>query len=151
MDASLTLVKELKTEALAGEIAPAVEERLIEALTGPGAAEDTVESFRGLLRSGSLDDREVVVELPAKDPRSGGGGASGGVAGDIDLSIGSMGGAAAIDLGEFMHRILPGATNRGKSPLQKRTMKVREARAALHEAEVDRRLSQIDLRREAVQ
>ena len=44
---------------------------------------------------------------------------------------------------------MPGA--RGKPQMQRRTMKVKEARAALAEAEVDRRLSAIDMRREAVQ
>ena len=101
MDASLTLVKELKTEALAGEIGPAVEARILEALTGPGAAEDTVESFRALLRGGALDDREIAVDVPQKDARPPGGGAGGG-GGDIDLAVTGVGGAASIDLGEFM-------------------------------------------------
>lgn len=49
MDASMTLVKELKTEQVRGDVAVYVEGKIIEALTGPGAAEDTVESFRALL------------------------------------------------------------------------------------------------------
>ncbi len=71
LDASLLLVKELKTEAYRSEVGPAVEARIIEALTGPGAAEDTVESFRSLLREGQLDDREIVVDVPAKERAAG--------------------------------------------------------------------------------
>lgn len=71
MDASLLLVKELKMEAYRGEVGPAVEAKIIEALTGPGAAEDTVESFRALLREGQLDDREIVVDVPLKERGAG--------------------------------------------------------------------------------
>ena len=46
-------------------------------------------------------------------------------------------------------RIMPGA--RGKPQLVRRTLKVKEARDALWEAEIDRRLAGIDMRREAVQ
>ena len=97
LDASLTLVKELKTEQLAGEVAPAVEARIVEALTGPGAAEDTVESFRGMLRAGALDEREIVVDVPVKERPT--------APPDIDVSVSGVGvggGAASIDLGEFM-------------------------------------------------
>ena len=44
---------------------------------------------------------------------------------------------------------MPGG--RGKPQLVRRTLKVKDARAALSEAESDRRLGAIDMRREAVQ
>lgn len=82
---------------------------------------------------------------------------------DIDVSVGGMGPGggmgASIDLGEFMQRIMPGGGGAGglgggrggkAPPLVRRTMKVSEARAALEEAEVDKRLAGMDLRREAV-
>lgn len=157
MDASLLLVKELKSEAARKEVGPAVEARIIEALTGPGAAEDTVESFRTLLRAGALDDREIVVDVPVKEraPSS---------PPDLDVSVAGLGGSggvmgASIDLGEFMQRIMPGGGGAGglgggrggkAPPLVRRTMKVSEARAALEEAEVDKRLAAMDLRKEAV-
>ena len=65
MDASMLLVRELKTEQFRGEIGPLVEARIIEELTGPAAAPDTVESFRELLRAGALDDKDIVVEVRA--------------------------------------------------------------------------------------
>lgn len=65
LDVALGLVRELRGEQQRADAAPAVEARLIEALTGPGAAPDTVESFRGLLRAGALEAHEVTVEVPA--------------------------------------------------------------------------------------
>ena len=44
---------------------------------------------------------------------------------------------------------MPGA--RGKPQMQRKNMKVKEARAALEEAEIEKRLASIDMRREAVQ
>jgi ATP-dependent HslUV protease ATP-binding subunit HslU len=152
VEASLVLVKELKTEAYRAEVQPAVEARILEALTGPGAAEDTVESFRSLLRAGALEDREVAVEVPARDGKGGPAGAAGGPAGplsDIDVSVAGGMGVASIDLGEFMQRIMPGA--RGKPQSVRRSIKVKEARGVLEEAEIERRLASQDLRREAVQ
>ena len=72
---------------------------------------------------------------------------------DIDVSVAGMGPGgsmgASIDLGEFMQRIMPGA--RGKPQMARKSMKVKEARTALEEAEIDKRLASIDMRREAVQ
>lgn len=172
MDASLHLVEELKTEQFKKEVQPAVEAKLLEALTGPGAAEDTIGSFRSLLRAGALDDREVVVDVPVKEAGGSGGGllgngkggASNPFGGDaIDISVlgdlgkggpGGSGGSAAvgaIDLGEFMSRIMPGSSKAGgKQQMVKKTLKIKEARQALEEAEVNKRLQTQDLRREAV-
>lgn len=116
--------------------------QLVEALTGPGAAEDTVESFRALLREGLLDDREVVVDVPVKERAAGGP--------DMEVSVAGMGGpGATIDIGELMAR-LSGGGRGGKTATTTRTLKVKDARGALEEAELDRKLSTLDLRREAV-
>lgn len=60
--------------------------------------------------------------------------------------MGNSGGA--IDLGEFMSRVMPGA--RGKPRTEKRTLPIKEARAVLEVAEIEARLASQDLRREAV-
>lgn len=61
-----------------------------------------------------------------------------------------MGGpGATIDIGELVSRI-SGVGRGGKPQTQRRSMKVSEARKALEEAELERRLSTVDLRREAV-
>ena len=149
MDASLSLVKELKTEAFREEVKPVVEARILEALTGPGAAEDTVASFRDLLRAGALEEREIAVDVPVKEK-----GAPPVVPPELDVSVAAMGGGPAVlDLGEFMQRMMPGGGGGGrggKAAVQRRTVKVREARGLLAEAEVDKRLAGVDLRREAV-
>lgn len=164
MDASLTLVRELKVEAYREEVKPLVEARIIEALTGPGAAEDTIASFRGLLHSGALEDREIVIDVPVKDRAGGRGGAgagagggdaagagggAGGFPGDIDIA--SISGAnGSVDLGELMRQFLPNARGGRTAATTKKAVKVRDARGILLEAEVDKRLASVDLRREAV-
>lgn len=155
MDASMALVKELKTDHLRGVVGPAVEARILEALTGPGAAADTVESFRSLLQAGALDDREIVIDVPVKEQRGGPGGS--GVFGSgpdvVDVSV-SNGATASIDLGEFMKTLLPGGPGgkggAGKTATQRKSVKVSDARGILEEAEIDRRLAGIDMKREAI-
>lgn len=156
LDAAMVLVKELKTAQYRAEVGPAVEAKLLLAMAGEGAHADTVESLRSLLREGAMEDREITVEVPVKEPGQGGkDGAAGpkgmgmGGLGDLDVSIAGMGsGGGAIDLGEFMSRVMPGA--RGKPRTEKRTLPIKEARAALEAAEIEARLASQDLRREAV-
>ena len=124
MDASMLLVKELKTEQFRGEIGPAVETRIIEELTGPAAAPDTVESFRELLRDGALDDKDIVVEVPVKDNRGGGPGGGGGGGPEIDVSVASMGGTATVDLSDFMQRMVSVGSRGAKPQVTRKTMKV---------------------------
>ena len=188
MDASLQLVKELKSEQFREEAKVVVEEKLVRALTGQGAADETVAAFLQLLKDGALEDREVKVEVPLKE---GGGGSGGGVGGGggglppsivgvstglrgsstsssgrdgvdgVEVSVTGPGGVsgATIDIAELMSRLSGGGGSGGsggsssggrRTPLVERTMKVREARIALEDAEVEKRLSGVDLRREAV-
>lgn len=186
MDASLQLVKELKSEQFREEAKVIVQEKLVRALTGQGAADETVAAFLQLLKDGALEDREVKVEVPLKE----GGGVSGGVVGGgglppsivgvstglrgsstsssgrdggdgVEVSVTGPGGVsgATIDIAELMSRLSGGGGSGGsggsasggrRTPLVERTMKVREARIALEDAEVEKRLSGVDLRREAV-
>lgn len=186
MDASLQLVKELKSDQFREEAKVIVQEKLVRALTGQGAADETVAAFLQLLKDGALEDREVKVEVPLKE----GGGVSGGVVGGgglppsivgvstglrgsstsssgrdsgdgVEVSVTGPGGVsgATIDIAELMSRLSGGGGGGGsggsasggrRTPLVERTMKVREARIALEDAEVEKRLSGVDLRREAV-
>jgi len=54
-------------ERLAKEVAPraelAAEERVLDALVGDSASPDTRQKFRKMLREGSLDDREIEVQV----------------------------------------------------------------------------------------
>ena len=157
LDVALGLVRELRGAQLRAEVAPIVDARIIEALTGPGAAPDTAESFRALLRGGQLEDTQVTVEVPpAGAAGSGKRGGGGGL--DLDLPAGpvSVGGAVvaaeAIDFSDLMQRLsgLTGAGARPKQSLVRRSMRVADARSALSDLEVDKRLAGLDLRREAV-
>jgi len=165
LDVSLTLVKELKSEALRDEIRAPVEAKLLEAITGPGAADETVESFRRLLRDGELDDRDVVVDVPVKEGGSssgvGGGGGGGVLPPGLEVNVAgrdAAGGALRDDFREIVLRLQDGlgggggggGGRAGKVQLARRAMKVREARVALADAELERRLASMDLRREAV-
>lgn len=144
LEASLTLVKELKTEAIRTDIGRAVEDRIIEAITGKGATEDVVESFRSLLHAKALEDREIMVDVPVKE-----GGSKGG---EFDVAVGGFGGApipVSMDLGELMSKLSPGSRG-GRGTTQRRTLKVSEARTVLEEAEIEKRLAAFDLRKEAV-
>lgn len=153
MDASLTLVKELRAVSAKEEVGPIVENKLIEALTGPGASPDTIASFRTLLQDGVLEDRDITVDVPVKES---GGGARGNISvgmggmSDMEVSVAGMGGpGGTVDLAELMSR-LSGSGKSGRPITHRRNMTVREARIALEEAEVDRVLSSLDLRKEAV-
>lgn len=163
-------MKELKAESLREEVKSSVEERLLEAITGPGAAQETLASFRRLLADGDLDDRDVVVDVPARDGSGSGGGngsASGGLStrgivgdasgGSVEVAVaGRDASGSTIDIGELMARLsgglagAGGGARAGKTPMVRRTMKVRDARVALCDAELEKRLASLDLRRDAV-
>ena len=148
LDASLQLVKELKTEQFRDDVKPIVEDKLVKALTGVGAAEETHASFLQLLRDGSLEDREVVVDVPVKETSSRGGGCG---APDMEVSVSGMGsGGATIDIGELMQRLSGGSGRSGRHATTEKRLKIKEARIALEDAEIDRRLSTLDLRKEAI-
>ncbi len=141
---SLTLVKELKGEALRDEIRAPVEAKLLEAIAGPGAAEETVESFRRLLRDGELDDRDVAIDVPVKDGAGGGAGAGAGGAPGLEVNVAgreAAGVALRDDFREIVLRLQDGlggggsggGGGRGKVQLARRTLKVRARRAAQRE------------------
>ncbi len=81
-----------------------------------------------------------------KEARAGGTGGS-----DMEVSVAGMGGpgGTTLDIGELMAR-LSGGGGRGKATSAHKTLKVREARIALEEAELEKKLATMDLRREAV-
>jgi ATP-dependent HslUV protease ATP-binding subunit HslU len=161
MDASMALVKELKIESLKVELAPMVESKLLEALTGPGADASTMNDFRELYQAGALDDREITIEVPMKENKAGPFGSNPSSPSDLEVNVGGFGngmsGTASIDLGEFMSRIIPGAHgsggpggSRSKPVLVRRTMKVKEARGAIEEVEIERKIASMDLRKDAI-
>lgn len=144
LEASLTLTRQLKVEQLRGGLKAQVERRILEALTGPDAREDTIESFRRLLLAGELDDRHIQVEVPQKQA------GSNPLGNDFEMAM--QGGV--IDLSELVSKLgggPGGGSGRGKGRVEKRKVKVKEAWSVLEDAEIEKKLAGIDLRKEAIE
>jgi len=69
VEIGIALVRENKRRDVEAKAHLAAEERVLNALVGPGAGVATRESFRKKLRAGEVDDKEIEIEL-----QSGGGG-----------------------------------------------------------------------------
>jgi ATP-dependent HslUV protease ATP-binding subunit HslU len=69
VEIGITLVRERKRKDVQALAEQSAEERVLNALVGPGASPATRESFRRKLRAGELNDKEIEIEV-----QSGGGG-----------------------------------------------------------------------------
>src|SRR5690606_7950891 len=69
VEISIALTRERKRKDVAARAEKAAEERVLDALVGPGASAATRDSFRRRLRAAELDDKEIEIEVQA----SGGG------------------------------------------------------------------------------
>ncbi|MEM8569767.1 MAG: ATP-dependent protease ATPase subunit HslU [Pseudomonadota bacterium] len=63
VDAAIVMVRDEMRESVKATAHEAAENRVIEALAGQGAREQTRDMFRKKLRSGELDDKEIELEL----------------------------------------------------------------------------------------
>ena len=70
VEISITLTRDRKRKDVQARAEMAAEERVLDALVGPGSGPSTRESFRKRLRAGELDDKEIEIEVQA----GGGGG-----------------------------------------------------------------------------
>jgi ATP-dependent HslUV protease ATP-binding subunit HslU len=70
VEISITLTRERKRKDVQARAEMAAEERVLDAMVGPGSSPATRESFRKRLRQGELNDKEIEVEVQA----GGGGG-----------------------------------------------------------------------------
>jgi ATP-dependent HslUV protease ATP-binding subunit HslU len=69
VEIGIALTREQKRKGVKAKAELAAEERVLDALVGPGSGPSTRESFRRKLRSGELDDKEIEIEVQ----QSGGG------------------------------------------------------------------------------
>ncbi len=69
VEISIALTRERKRKDVQAKAELNAEERVVDALVGPGASPATRESFRKRLRAGELNDKEIEIEV-----QSGGGG-----------------------------------------------------------------------------
>ncbi len=63
VEVALALVKESKRKEVRARAEKNAEERVLDALVGPGASSATRESFRKRLRAGELNDKEIEIQI----------------------------------------------------------------------------------------
>jgi ATP-dependent HslUV protease ATP-binding subunit HslU len=63
VDAAIVMTRDAMRDEVRARAQAAAEDRVIEAIAGTDAREQTREMFRKKLRSGELDDREIEVEM----------------------------------------------------------------------------------------
>ena len=63
VEAGIAMIREAKRKSVQARAHLQAEERVLDALVGPGASPSTRDSFRKKLRDGALDDKEVEIEV----------------------------------------------------------------------------------------
>jgi len=133
VEASITQTRDAARKAVQAKAELAAEERLVTALVGEGAAGETRQKFRRMLRDGQIEDREVEIQVA----ETGGG---------MPIGMMDIPGAQGIqmqNMQEMLGKMFGGRT-------KPRKMNVAEARIALAKDEADKLLDQDALAREAV-
>ncbi|WP_310539619.1 ATP-dependent protease ATPase subunit HslU [Phenylobacterium sp.] len=133
VEISLSMVREKRRAAVRAKAEAAAEERILDALTGPGSTAAR-ESFRKKLRTGELDDKEV--ELTLAD--TGGGMPMFDIPGQPGSQMGML------NLGEMMGKAFGGRTKTHRTT-------VAAAHAPLIAEESDKLLDQEALTQEAIE
>lgn len=72
VEASITMLREVKRKDVATRAAQAAEDRLVDALVGASASAETKNKFRTMLRDGQLEDKDVEVAVVEAAPAGGG-------------------------------------------------------------------------------
>ncbi|MCP9318550.1 ATP-dependent protease ATPase subunit HslU [Acetobacter persici] len=130
VEASITMLRDVRRRDVSVRAAQAAEDRLVEALVGATASAETKNKFRAMLRDGQLEDKEVDIAVVEAAP-AGGGEMPGMVPGQV------------INFSEMMKNFM------SKTPQQRR-LKVAAAREYLEREEADKMLDTEALTREAV-
>ncbi len=131
VEAALVMVRDRRRGEVRARAEGQAEERLLEALVGPGAQPATRDAFRRKLRAGELDDREIDLALADAAPSLPG----------LDLPGGGQMGL--LNLTEVFGKLAGGRTRTVR-------MTLRDAWAPLIAEESDRLLDAESLTREAV-
>ena len=122
-EAAITMTRDRMREEAAPRAEAAAEERVIAAIAGDGAREQTREMFRRKLRAGELDDTMIEVEVSDPAPSMP----------FLDLPGQQPGGAGMMDIGEMLGRAFGGRKRR-------RRLTVAESHAVLIAEEADKLL-----------
>ncbi len=134
VEIGIAQTREKKRKDVRARAEQAAEERVVDALVGPGAGAATKESFRRKLRTGELDDKEIEIEVQA--------GAGGGMP---MFEIPGMPGAqmGAINIGDIF-----GKMGNGRSKTRRVTVK--DSHEILVNEESDKLLDNENLVQEAI-
>ena len=134
IEAAILMVRDARVKEVTAQAELRAEDRVIDALTGPGAGEATRDKFRKMLRDGDLADRDVDLEL--KDTGSGG---------MPQFDVPGMPGASVgmINIGDMIGKAMGGRT-------VKKTMKVADAYDVLIEEEADNLIDEDSVVRDAI-
>jgi len=135
MEVSLGMTRERLRKEVAARAEVAAEERVLDALVGKNAGPETRSKFRKMLREGTLDDKEIDIELQES---------SGGSLPTFEIP--GMPGAqmGMLNLGDIFGKAFTGRT-------KVKRMKVSESHGILINEESDKLLDQDTVTREATQ
>jgi ATP-dependent HslUV protease ATP-binding subunit HslU len=133
VEIGIALTREKKRKDVQVRAAQSAEERVLDALVGPGASPATRESFRKKLRAGELDDKEIEIEV------------SQGASGMPMFEIPGMPGAqmGAISIGDIFGKLGAGRT-------KTRRVTVHDSHPLLLNEESDKLLDTEQLTQEAI-
>ncbi len=131
VEAALVMVRDKRRSGVKAKAEAAAEDRILDALVGPGSQPATRDSFRKKLRAGEMDDKEIELQLAdTASPMQG-------------LDIPGGGNVGMINLSEMLGKLGGGRTKTAK-------LTVREAVAPLVNEESDKLLDQESLTTEAL-
>ena len=131
VEAALVMVRDRRRSEVKARAEAAAEERILDALVGPGSQPATRDSFRKKLRAGEMDDKEIELQLAdTASPVQG-------------LDIPGGGNVGMINLSEMLGKLGGGRTKTVK-------LRVRDAQTPLVTEESDKLLDQESLTTEAL-
>ena len=129
VEASITMLRDSGRLDVQAKAEQGAEDRLVTALVGEGASADTRGKFRKMLRDGTLEDKEVEIQVADAAP--------------VMMDMPGMQPGQMANLGDMMKGMFGGRT-------QKRRMTVTAARTALVREESDKLLDSDSLTKDAV-
>ena len=131
VEAAIGMVREKRRAAVTTRAEAAAEERILDALVGPGSGPATRDSFRKRLRAGELDDKEVEISLADTSSPMGG------------FEVPGQPNIGVLNLSEMLGKAMGGRTKTVRTT-------VKEAHAPLIAEESEKLLDQEALTKEAL-
>jgi len=131
VEAALVMVRDARRTGVRAKAEAAAEERLLDALVGPGSQPATREAFRKKLRAGEMDDKDIELQMAdTSSPIQG-------------LDVGGGGNVGLLNLSDMLGKLGGGRTKSIKTT-------VKDAHAPLLAEESDKLLDQDSLQHDAV-